>query len=146
MLWGCSFDSLTHLHLRVTFTVVRNKMMRLTPIFTDSSVGNFRTNLLPALSSDSLSGRTRHITLMLHSLASPMLWSPDLSCPALFLVYTSFGNAVSSSKRLLRLTFNMPLMWQPEVNNWVDSCILRLYSIKLWNVVVLPVSHLTSSC
>jgi len=40
---------------------------QLAPMDRDSSVGNLSTNLLPALSSLSFRGRTRHITLILHS-------------------------------------------------------------------------------
>jgi len=47
----------------------------LTAIAIESSVGNLSTNLLPAFSSDSLSGRTRHITLILHS-SAPAILSP----------------------------------------------------------------------
>lgn len=42
-------------------------LRKLTLILRESSVGNFKINLLPAFSSEEFNGRTLHITLMLHS-------------------------------------------------------------------------------
>src|SRR6218665_1227819 len=56
-------------------TKLRAQLIKLilTPIDTESSVGNLRINLLPAFSSESFKGRTLHTTLMLHSSAAIFL-------------------------------------------------------------------------
>jgi len=79
----------------------------------ESSVGNLSTNLLPALSSLSFSGRTRHITLMLHSAGpSPIAHSSYEIKP-----YMKHKTSVAEYLSNIMTTINFTFKCKKIINN-----------------------------